>query len=158
MAKTFSTPVEATPSERAAESKRVNEIIRSGRGRSVTLPITGDKVAKGMGNFIRAAAGRGVSDPVVAAALAKADEFDVNDANPRLVAALEKMTDEQLEEALAEAEKSEPKRGRGRPSGSAGAGMGAKYPRRRPVSVSNLIRHVAKERRRLTRIDKENLP
>ncbi len=70
MAKQFSTPVDRTGDDKA-ESKRVNEMIRSGRGRSVTLPITGDKVAKGMGNFIRASAGRGVSDPVVAAALAK---------------------------------------------------------------------------------------
>ncbi len=68
------------------------------------------------------------------------------------------MSDDQLKEALAEAEKSEPKRSRGRPRGGAGAGMHTQQVRSRPVSMSALIRHVARERRRQTKLDKENLP
>lgn len=150
MAKRFESPVEATQAEREAESVRVNKLIRSSRGKAVTLPIKSDKTAVGMGAFLRVSTGRGTKkDLKLLADKVKVDEEftdeDLAAVSPGLLKVIEGMTDEQLTEFLDEDEGHVP--GKPKPKGNAGSGGETRFPRRGPRSVSEIIRHVVRVRK-----------
>jgi len=99
MSKKFTTPVRYNEEENhQAESRMVNELLRAGRGRSVTVGMgSANKTSKEMGAWLRAESGRGeAGSPAQAAALAKEGEF--KKVNLQLAVALAKLTDQQLAE------------------------------------------------------------
>jgi len=149
MAKKFTTRFDTPADEQAAESKRVNKLIRSGRGKSVTVGGgKPDKTSVEMAAWIREQAGRGEAPTLEGAAkLAKESQFTASEikTDSALAKSLSKMSDEQLEAALVEADK-----GR-KPSGGAGSGTGTRQMMRKPRSISDLIRLEVQMRKRLLR-------